>query len=59
MLVGNKNDQEQRREVTRELAEDKAKKMGFTYKETSSFSHQATEELFVALITQIIEKRNQ
>jgi len=32
MLVGNKNDQEQRREVSRQQAEEKAKKMGFTYK---------------------------
>ena len=50
LLVGNKSDLEERREVTRETAEKFAKDNGMSYVETSAVATKNVKEAFVQLI---------
>ena len=56
MLVGNKCDMEEKREITKEQGEEKAKSFGFSFIETSALSGENLEKGFEMLIKEIYLK---
>jgi small GTP-binding protein len=56
MLVGNKNDLEDNRRVSREEAQDVATKIGIPYCEASAKSFESTEKAFNKLINNILKR---
>ena len=56
MLIGNKCDLEDQRQITKEQGEEKAKSFGFSFLETSAFSGENLEKGFEMLIQEIYQK---
>ena len=56
MLIGNKCDLEDQREITKEQGEEKAKSFGFSFIETSALSGENLEKGFEMLIKEIYQK---
>ena len=56
MLIGNKCDLEDQREISKEQGEEKAKSFGFSFLETSAFSGENLENGFKMLIEEIYQK---
>lgn len=52
--MGNKNDQEERREVSRAKGEEKAREMGVAYFETNSLQMESVHEVFAYLVDKIV-----
>jgi small GTP-binding protein len=57
MIVGNKTDKNDERIISREDGEAEARKLGYPYFETSAKSNEGVEEVFTALIREILAKR--
>ena len=58
ILVGNKNDLEEERQVSKDLGEMKAKEFGFAFMETSALNGTNIEQVFQTLIEQIYNKNH-
>ena len=56
MLIGNKCDLEDQREISKEQGEEKAKSFGFSFLETSALSGENLEKGFQMLIEEIYQK---
>ena len=56
MLIGNKCDLEDKREISKEQGEEKAKSFGFSFLETSALSGENLEKGFQMLIEEIYQK---
>ena len=56
MLIGNKCDLEDLRQITKEQGEEKAKSFGFSFIETSALSGENLENGFEMLIKEIYQK---
>ena len=56
MLIGNKCDLEDQRQITKEQGEEKAKSFGFSFLETSAYSGENLEKGFEMLIKEIYQK---
>ena len=56
MLIGNKCDLEDSREISKEQGEEKAKSFGFSFLETSAYSGENLEKGFEMLIKEIYQK---
>ena len=56
MLIGNKCDLEEQREITKDQGEEKAKSFGFSFIETSALSGENLEKGFEMLIKEIFQK---
>ena len=56
MLIGNKCDLEDQREISKEQGEEKAKSSGFSFLETSALSEENLEKGFQMLIEEIYQK---
>ncbi len=56
LLIGNKCDLEEQREITKEQGEEKAKSFGFSFLETSAYSGENLEKGFEMLIKEIYQK---
>ena len=56
MLIGNKCDLEDKRAVTKDQGEEKAKSFGFSFLETSAYSGENLEKGFEMLIKEIYQK---
>ena len=56
MLIGNKCDLEERRQISKEQGEEKAKSFGFSFLETSALSGENLENGFESLIKEIYQK---
>ena len=57
VLVGNKNDQEERREISVKKAQEKARQLGTVYFQTSALNEQSVSQIFMHLVEKIVEKR--
>lgn len=57
MLVGNKNDLENVRQVTKDKAMEVAQKIGITYCETSAKNYESTQKAFNELIDRILKRK--
>lgn len=57
MLVGNKNDLEQARQIQRSKAEEIAQKIGISYCETSAKNYDSTQIAFNELINRILKRK--
>jgi small GTP-binding protein len=58
LLVGNKSDQQSRREVSQEEAAAKARQLGISYVEANSLNYEATKPPFDRLVELITQKRS-
>ena len=56
LLIGNKSDLEDRREVSKEQGEEKAKSQGCAFMETSALSGNNIEKAFETMVKEIYEK---
>ena len=56
ILVGNKNDLEEERQVSKDLGEMKAKEFGFAFMETSALNGTNIEQAFQTLIEEIYKR---
>ena len=56
LLIGNKSDLEDRREVSKEQGEEKAKSTGCAFMETSALSGNNIEKAFETMVKEIYEK---
>ena len=56
VLIGNKSDLEDQRQVTKEQAEEKANKLQVAFLETSAFSGENLEKAFEMMINEIFKK---
>ena len=56
ILIGNKSDLEDQRQVTKEQGEDKAKELGLAFLETSAFSGDNLEKGFQLMINEVYKK---
>ncbi len=57
MLIGNKDDLEQFRQIQRTKAEEIAQKIGIPYCETTAKSYESTEAAFTELINRILKRK--
>ena len=58
ILIGNKNDMEDQRQVTKEQGEEKAKSFGCAFLETSALSGDNLDKAFTLMVKEIFEKFN-
>jgi Ras-related protein Rab-11A len=56
ILIGNKNDLEDQRQVTKEVGEEKAKELGLAFMETSACSGENLDKAFQMMINEIYKK---
>ena len=56
ILIGNKNDLEDQRQVTKEMGEEKAKELGLAFMETSACSGENLDKAFQMMINEIYKK---
>ena len=56
ILIGNKNDLEDQRQVTKEMGEEKAKELGLAFLETSACSGENLDKAFQLMINEIYKK---
>ena len=56
ILIGNKNDLEDQRQVTKEMGEEKAKELGLAFMETSACSGENLDKAFQLMINEIYKK---
>ena len=56
IIIGNKNDLADKRQVTKEEGEEKAKSFGCAFLETSAFSGDNIDKAFVIMVKEIYEK---
>ena len=56
VLIGNKNDLEDQRQVTKEQGEDKANKLEVAFLETSAFSGENLEKAFELMMKEVYKK---
>ena len=56
ILIGNKNDLEDQRQVTKEMGEEKAKELGLAFMETSACSGENLDKAFQLIINEIYKK---
>ena len=56
ILIGNKNDLEDQRQVTKEMGEEKAKELGLAFMETSACSGENLDKAFQVMINEIYKK---
>ena len=56
ILIGNKNDLEDQRQVTKEVGEEKAKELGLAFMETSACSGENLDKAFQLIINEIYKK---
>ena len=56
ILIGNKNDLEDQRQISKEMGEEKAKSFEFAFLETSALSGENLEKGFNMLVNEIYEK---
>ena len=56
ILIGNKNDLEVQRQVTKEVGEEKAKELGLAFMETSACSGENLDKAFQMMINEIYKK---
>ena len=56
ILIGNKSDLENQREITKEQGEKKAQELGLAFLETSAYSGNNLDEAFQLMISEIYEK---
>ena len=56
ILIGNKNDLEDQRQVTKEMGEEKAKELGLAFMETSACSGENLDQAFQLMINEIYKK---
>ena len=56
ILIGNKNDLEDQRQVTKEMGEEKAKELGLAFMETSACPGENLDKAFQLMINEIYKK---
>ena len=56
LLIGNKSDLEDQRQVTKEQGEEKAKELGLAFMETSACSGENLEKAFQLMINEVYKK---
>ena len=56
LLIGNKCDLEEQRQITKELGEEKAAKLDLAFLETSAFSGQNLDKAFEMMVNEIYKK---
>ena len=56
ILIGNKNDLEDQRQVTKDVGEEKAKELGLAFMETSACSGENLDKAFQMMINEIYKK---
>ena len=56
ILIGNKNDLEDQRQVTKEMGEEKAKELGLAFMETSACSGENLDKAFEMMINEVYKK---
>ena len=56
ILIGNKNDLEDQRQVTKEMGEEKAKELGLAFMETSACSGENLDKAFQLMVNEIYKK---
>ena len=59
ILIGNKNDLEDQRQVTKEVGEEKAKELGLAFMETSACSGENLDKAFQMMINEIYKKNHE